>query len=463
MIGADMAEIRDDRPMSATAAMRVTPGQGAGRPESAPAAGRVPPGAERNQNVVMLAGASGDQQSPKLPAWAQGAALPFPAPRRDIATDSGAVYLRENPYPVSLKPKRMQSIFGNFPPQNAAMNGAKVQGMGVLVGKSTGARKQRPRSAPATRRPPIPSRSGAVPGGGGRGGGAAGGGAAAVRSARGGPSVTVSPVKKPQAKKAWTSQEVDAMKDYWMRQGKFRVPPPSLVPSKSGGMKIDPGAVPSPMQARAWQATRAKKVRKPPRAGAYNRRAIPNTLFRKYYERGDLPVSVDHRSGGNRIKWKWRVDELDYRVYLPIFCDGLREVDEPYRFLAIQGVIDMIEAAPDKILPVVPQVIMPMKKALATREPAVICPVLKLLQLMLQSNPAIGLAIVPYYRQLLPVFNQYKNKDRNLGDGMDYQQGHPLNIGEVIRHTLEALEYFGGPDAFINIKWMIPTYQSCLR
>ena len=46
---------------------------------------------------------------------------------------------------------------------------------------------------------------------------------------------------------------------------------------------------------------------------------------------------------------------------------------------------------------------------------------------------------------------------------MDYQQGHPLNIGEVVRQTLEAFEYYGGPDAFINIKWMIPTYQSCLR
>ena len=45
----------------------------------------------------------------------------------------------------------------------------------------------------------------------------------------------------------------------------------------------------------------------------------------------------------NRSQWSWRIDDLDFHIYLPIFCDGLREVDDPYRFLAVQGVIDMIE------------------------------------------------------------------------------------------------------------------------
>jgi hypothetical protein len=118
----------------------------------------------------------------------------------------------------------------------------------------------------------------------------------------------------------------------------------------------------------------------PPRAGATALRDNPpNTSFRRFYERGDLPVSVDHKSFKNAIKWKARgwplglgafvwgtglcnaqpgwcrlprqrgllpatlralsqltrslhcpptkVDpaQLDYHRYLPMFFDGIRE------------------------------------------------------------------------------------------------------------------------------------------
>lgn len=60
--------------------------------------------------------------------------------------------------------------------------------------------------------------------------------------------------------------------------------------------------------------------------GAWRRRMIAATLFRKYYVRGDLPICVDHGGHRNAIRWKIRPSELDYHVYLPIFFDGLREV-----------------------------------------------------------------------------------------------------------------------------------------
>lgn len=166
----------------------------------------------------------------------------------------------------------------------------------------------------------------------------------------------------------------------------------------------------------------------PPKAGATNVRAnLPNTTFRKFYERGDLPISVDHKSFKNTIKWKVRpaqgsllsgdaaqrqagparnaaeevpagqgsewwhrrrnsmagsttfasaaacpraqhaalrhshckhagprgavpmhvqvdLDKLDYHHYLPIFFDGIRETQDPYRFLAIKGVEDLLAA-----------------------------------------------------------------------------------------------------------------------
>lgn len=50
----------------------------------------------------------------------------------------------------------------------------------------------------------------------------------------------------------------------------------------------------------------------------------------------------------------------------------------------------------------------------------------------------------------------------NLGDGIEYSQRKRQNIGDLISETLEMFERCGGDDAFINIKYMIPTYESCL-
>lgn len=50
----------------------------------------------------------------------------------------------------------------------------------------------------------------------------------------------------------------------------------------------------------------------------------------------------------------------------------------------------------------------------------------------------------------------------NTGDGIDYSQHKRENIGDLIQETLEMLERYGGEDAFINIKYMVPTYESCM-
>lgn len=62
----------------------------------------------------------------------------------------------------------------------------------------------------------------------------------------------------------------------------------------------------------------------------------PNTEFRRFYERADLPVQVDHGGVSNRIQWKADIQKLDFHHYLPTFFDGLREVEDPYAFLAEQ-------------------------------------------------------------------------------------------------------------------------------
>ncbi|KAF4693124.1 hypothetical protein FOZ63_031191 [Perkinsus olseni] len=198
----------------------------------------------------------------------------------------------------------------------------------------------------------------------------------------------------------------------------------------------------------------------PPIAGAYRRKPIKASEFRRFYDRGDLPIQISHAGTWNKIQWKVDIDKLDYHHYLPIFFDGIREKEEPYRFLAVEGVYDLLERGGSKILPVIPQLIIPIKTALNTRDPEVIATTLKMLQTLVLSGEMVGEALVPYYRQILPVFNIFKNSNTHSKDKMDYGQRKRLVLGDLVEETLEIFEIHGGEDAFINIKYMIPTYES---
>ena len=69
---------------------------------------------------------------------------------------------------------------------------------------------------------------------------------------------------------------------------------------------------------------------------------------------------------------------------------------------------------------------------------------------------------MPYYRQILPIMNLFKTKNLNMGDIIDYSQRKGLTLGDLIQQTLELFEMHGGEDAFINIKYMVPTFESCV-
>jgi hypothetical protein len=183
--------------------------------------------------------------------------------------------------------------------------------------------------------------------------------------------------------------------------------------------------------------------------------------MRKAYERGDLPCSI---AQGAKSKLNWKVDRasLDLHHYLPLFVSGLREVEEPYRFLAEEGSLNLIETGGErKVLPVLPQLVLPLKDALATRNEKVIVRTMGVLRALAALGTAVGTALVPFYRQLLPPLNVFMGKDVNLGDGIDYGQrfGH---FGERITACLQQLEINGGPDALINLKYALPLYESAL-
>lgn len=155
-------------------------------------------------------------------------------------------------------------------------------------------------------------------------------------------------------------------------------------------------------------------VRGPPAAGAFKERPTKPTAFRKFYERGDFPIALEQDSKGNKIAWKVEIEKLDYHHYLPLFFDGLCEMTFPYEFFARQGIHDMLEHGGNKILPVIPQLIIPIKNALNLRNRQVICVTLKVLQHLVVSAEMVGEALVPYYRQILPILNIFKNMNGEL-------------------------------------------------
>ena len=56
------------------------------------------------------------------------------------------------------------------------------------------------------------------------------------------------------------------------------------------------------------------------------------------------------------------LENLDYHYYLPLLFDGLRENKHPYVFIAVNGIEDLLsKGGSKKILPVVPQLIIPIK------------------------------------------------------------------------------------------------------
>ena len=78
-----------------------------------------------------------------------------------------------------------------------------------------------------------------------------------------------------------------------------------------------------------------------------------------------------------------------------------------------------------------------------------------LLQKLVAAHELVGQALVPYYRQLLPVFNLCMGSNKNLGDAIDYGQNHTPCLGELAASTLSAFELHGGPTSYINIKYMV--------
>ena len=210
----------------------------------------------------------------------------------------------------------------------------------------------------------------------------------------------------------------------------------------------------------------------PPAALPFRPRHNPaNCELRFALERGDVPVSILH-GARMRLAWKVPVEDLDLSYYLPLFASGLRELEFPYSFIAEEGFTAMVAGAqPEKLAALVPLLVLPLRAAINTRSQQPIVRTLAAIKLLASAGAegilagteppratAVGAALLPYYRQLLPTLNLYCQQCLNLGDGIDYGQRFNRSMGEAIAEALRVLDMTGGEAAYPNICYSVPTY-----
>jgi hypothetical protein len=193
---------------------------------------------------------------------------------------------------------------------------------------------------------------------------------------------------------------------------------------------------------------------------------VPISMLPDRYVRGELPCTIEHGINGQYLSWVCPLDNLDYEYYLPIFFDGLQCNENPAKFLARQGIEDLLFASkgfPNRIKACVHSLVRPLRNALSKFDPEILLGVLIALQQLVTCNEGIGEVLMPYSKQFLAPIATFMDLNKNLGDSIDYAQRKNDDIGENVRKTLELLEEKGGRDAYKQIKFSIPLYESVLN
>ena len=200
-----------------------------------------------------------------------------------------------------------------------------------------------------------------------------------------------------------------------------------------------------------------KAARKP---GIFSNSDSEGTFqFRKYFSRGDLPVALNFNGAHRSLKWLLDPETIDLKLYLPIFISGLSDNDERFLFIAAEGTRELIDKNSAKIKSIIPHLVMPLKRVLDSSDKETVIRGVKVMQTMLQNDPHCATELISYARNLLAPLNKFIRKNEKLGDLIEYSQQKRINLADLIVETLNVLETYGGPHAFVNIKYMIPTYE----
>jgi hypothetical protein len=158
-------------------------------------------------------------------------------------------------------------------------------------------------------------------------------------------------------------------------------------------------------------------------------------------------------------------------------CEGVRELEPAYHLLAVQGATDLIQhlsSPPDPfaLLPVLPQLVGPLKVALSTRQPIVVAASLKLLQQLASRGPRAARALLPGLPSLLPLVALWVGADLRVAPGAggargsakdgetEWSQARRINLGTLTEELLETVADACGPEGARVIRSYVPTFST---
>ena len=213
---------------------------------------------------------------------------------------------------------------------------------------------------------------------------------------------------------------------------------------------------------RPEQNTRQKIVRKPLQKNGYTNRpsakldarrtnnpfsksgSRQRSPFAQAYSDGGIPCRICH--GGVKHKLQWDVEpvELNYYPVLITFAFGLSETRHPYVFVAQNGFKQMLEAegAYDKVMPVLKDLVRPIRLALASSDKEVANAALDATILLANLVKEELTQFMPLL--LVPVKSKW------------FKPSFKAKITDL----LCLLEEYGGQEAYKMIKKKVPTYMS---
>ncbi|CAD8194015.1 unnamed protein product [Paramecium octaurelia] len=169
--------------------------------------------------------------------------------------------------------------------------------------------------------------------------------------------------------------------------------------------------------------------------------------FAYVYEAGGIPCKINYNTQGNmKIQWiqDVNIQTIPYDPVLVTCFNGLLEDVHPYLAIATTAIQFMLqnEAAQEKIIQVLPKLVLPLRSALSSKSDKVFGSALQILKSL--SN-VVGSHLNKYLKLfLVPIWQR---------------QNHSV-VGEQIRLVLSVLEYNGGSEVFQIIKQKIPTYSN---
>ncbi|KAG7395211.1 hypothetical protein PHYBOEH_004118 [Phytophthora boehmeriae] len=168
------------------------------------------------------------------------------------------------------------------------------------------------------------------------------------------------------------------------------------------------------------------------------------TNFSSAYDSGSIPCRINHGSIRHTLQWTKDPDSLNFDPLLITCVEGFLETEHPFVFLARTTFRELLklEDAREKTLPILAQVIVPLRNALMSKDDETFLMALEATRLL--SDLVEGEMNVYLTKLTQQIHRKLMTKQ----------------LRPEVEDTLGVLESNGGKEALSIIRSKIPTYVS---